>query len=174
MRDCTSCPLRQTCNQVVWANGPIDPMFLFVGEYPQEGEDIEGEPFVDRQGYHFRKLIGKIAEQSCFTYAVKCKPASPKQINDEVIDACAKHLYEDIRWLQPPYIITLGKIPTRLLLNLKKSFKLADYIGQKFASSHLSRGTVVPWYSLNTILNSGSDIQIRTAQQLEKLSNGTT
>lgn len=72
----------------------------------------------------------------------------------------------DLQSCDSSVIVTLGKTPTREVLELKKSFNFKDYAGK----IHL-KGTrsVLPWYSLEHLLIKGKKLEEQTIQLLRNL-----
>lgn len=159
---CNRCPLYESCNQpVAGVTIGASPQVLFVGEYPEVGEDIEGEAFVDRAGYNFRSILKESKIQSYrLTYIVKCKPASPKDAETGA-DTCPNWLHEEIEIMKPKVVLTLGKLPARILTNQKKSMRLEDYIGR---TMEIGNHKTKFWYSVNYILNRGKSLRQQTLE----------
>ncbi len=134
---------------------------MIIGEAPGETEDLTGEPFVGRAG----KLLDKILESASLkresvyiTNTVKCRPPKNRPPEPQEIDNCAIYLWMEIQQVKPKLIITLGKTPTQKLLNLKKSFKLADYIGKEIPKAWPNvETTVLPCLHPSYLLQYGRD-----------------
>lgn len=58
-------------------------------------------------------------------------------------------------------IITLGAIPTGLLLKLPKSFKLKEYLGKTYSFQNKK---LVPWYSASHLLIKGKKLEQETVK----------
>jgi len=65
-------------------------------------------------------------------------------------------------------IISLGAIPTGLLLKLPKSFKMKDYLGKNFV---LGNKILIPWYAANHLLIRGKKLEEETLTLFKKISN---
>lgn len=155
-RDCSKCPLRGGCGQVVWGAGPADARLLLVGETPGAEEDLMGEPFVSRDGRLLTRLLSDagIARDRCYlTYAVKCDPGRTA-VTDDHVNACRGWLWQELKRVDPKVVVTLGKLPARLLLGLKKSFKMGDVAGEFRPVAYMG-AVVAPWYSPNHVLQRG-------------------
>ncbi len=63
-------------------------------------------------------------------------------------------------------IVTLGRTPTGLLLELKKTFKLKEYVGKTFLKGQTK---IIPWYSLEYLLLKGKQLEIQTVELLRNL-----
>lgn len=106
-------------------------------------EKIMEESFPNRYGYYLENLMQKAG--------------------------FAREAYEVV-WVQDfagllsdaATIITLGRTPTGLLLKLPKSFKMADYVGQR-------KGQIIPWYSLEHLFMRGKKLEQETIELLGKI-----
>lgn len=172
--DCNKCSLREGCSQVVWGIGKRDSKIMIVGDNPTSEEDLIGEPFVSREGALLYKFLEKTQinkEDVYFTYAVKCCPSSA-QPTKENINTCRNWLWQEIQAVKPKVILSLGKISTGLLLNLKKSFKLELVVG-RFWDVNYTNALISPWYSMSFILNRGKSFEDATLSFFEKIREKT-
>jgi len=130
IRACRACPLGATRIQAVPGVGSHDAQVMFVGEGPGFDEDHKGEPFVGKSGQLLDKIMESIGLSRKTVYIaniVKCHPmidpSDPeKRGNDrppspEEIAACRAWLDTQIRTIAPRFIVTLGAVPARVLLN---------------------------------------------------------
>ena len=114
--------------------GSPDAAVLFVGEGPGFEEDHRGEPFVGRSGQLLDRILESVGLSRQAVYIaniVKChpmkEPSDPEaRGNDrppspDEIAACRGYLDEQIRLIAPKVIVTLGAVPTRVLLNTEES-----------------------------------------------------
>jgi uracil-DNA glycosylase family 4 len=128
---CTKCSLRGGCERVVPGSGSANAKIMFVADYPTSEDELYGEPIVGRPGILLEQLLSEadIEKRNTYiTYAVKCR--TPKNRIPKVgeIKTCKSWLWQEMQVIQPKVIITLGKIPTELLLK-KKKIKMADLAG---------------------------------------------
>lgn len=166
---CNLCPAKSGNKQVVASDGPKSSLML-VGEAPGEDEDKIGSPFVGRCGKILDKLLlgARIKREQVFiSNAVKCRPkCRPKEgrknrpPTDAEISTCSGWLRYEIAVVKPKVIITLGKIPTRLLLSLPKSFTLQDYVGKpeetfKGENLDIKAYTVIPCWHPSYLMQHG-------------------
>jgi len=115
-----------------------------------------GEPFLSRDGRLLTRLLenaGLERERCYLTYAVKCAPGRTV-VTDEHVNVCRAWLWQELRKVNPAVVVTLGKLPARLLLGLKKSVKVGDVAGEFRAVAYMG-AVVAPWYSPNHILQRG-------------------
>lgn len=161
-------PLRvkMGANNVVLGHGSINSKVMLIGEAPGENEDIENMPFVGRAGDLLDKLLieGKLSRKQCYlTNLVKCRPIGEprgKYINrppsKEEIAICKPYLWKEMKLLNPAVIVTLGKVPTQLLLdghneNFKKKKPMDELVGTAFDVPYL-RAKIVPAWNPSFLL----------------------
>lgn len=110
--ECQLCPLRATCQQVVFGEGPDKAGIMVIGEGPGRDEDAQGRPFVGRAG----KLLDQILAAGGFdrksqvyiANIVKCRPPENRVPKPEERQACLPYLYEQIELVDPKILILLG------------------------------------------------------------------
>lgn len=129
MRACSKCELSSTCKQVVVGHGKLSADIVLIGEAPGAEEDLEGLPFVGRSGKLLRKLMrdAGLNPAACYiTNTVKCRPPGNATPTSYQVHACKGWLWEELKLVSPKVIITVGRVPTDLLLkNKPKTMKLA-------------------------------------------------
>jgi len=168
-RKCTQCGLRSGCNQVIPGVGPRNAALMLVGEAPGADEDLEGVPFFGKCGKFLTKLLlqAKIERMDCYiTNTVGCRPPKNRKPTDEEIQACKSWLWQKIKLVNPKVIITLGATPTRLLLGLKKSFKLGEYVGRENKVSYIN-SIILPAYHPSFLLQHGRKFEEDTVKLFE-------
>ncbi len=167
-KDCRLCELRSGCNQVVVGNGNAKAKIFVVGEYPNYDDDLDGQAFSSMSNRG--KLLLKILDKSeigfhniYFTNIVKCKPAGTNIPNKEHIQTCKVWLWKELKLIQPKVVVTLGKIPTKLIFKLTKSFALKDIIlcGAK-PLPYMTECVAFSWYSLGYLFNRGRELEQQT------------
>ncbi len=103
-------PLREA--NLVFGEGNIDSLVLFIGEAPGQKEDELKRPFVGRSGQLLDKLIGVIGwkrEDVFITNIVKRRPPNNRDPLPEEIEAYKPYLAEQIEILNPKIVATLGR-----------------------------------------------------------------
>lgn len=166
--DCNRCELRASCSQVVWGDGPGRADIVIIGESPGSEEDLMGTPFMSRESHLLRKIMIRagLDPASChMTYAVKCSSAAPTaaQANE-----CRVWLWQELVKTSPKVVVSLGRLPTQMLLGLKKSFKLGDVAGAAHAVPFM-KAVVVPWYSASYVLSHGKNADAAAAAMFRKV-----
>jgi uracil-DNA glycosylase family 4 len=129
---CKLCDLHKTRNNIVWYRGTSekDVDVVLVGEAPGKEEDLSGRPFVGRAG----KILDKWIEEAELTnYAivniVKCRPPDNRKPFKSEINACLPYLVKQIKDMNPKIIVSLGAVPSSVLVNKKK---ILENIGKLF------------------------------------------
>jgi len=113
MIDCGSCDLCRERTQVVFGEGPDNPLVMIIGEAPGEDEDIQGKPFIGKAGQKLDsilKYVGLGREEVYITNAVLCRPPKNRNPRGEELEACKWRLDLQIQLLKPKLIILLGRI----------------------------------------------------------------
>jgi uracil-DNA glycosylase family 4 len=145
---CRRCSLRSGCQQVVPGIGPHNAKIMFVADYPTSEDELYGEPIVGRPGILLEQLLSEadIEKQNTYiTYAVKCKTPKNRIPKVNEIKTCKFWLWQEMQVIQPKVIITLGKIPTELLLK-KKHIKMADLAGNFYVLDYFPAELLVCYH----------------------------
>lgn len=135
---CRKCGLGHARLNAVFGVGTWKARVVFVGEGPGFQEDHKGEPFVGRSGQLLDKImdtvLGMKREDVYIANIVKCHPMKNPETpeshgNDrpptsEEISACRPYLDEQLRFIKPACIVTLGSVPTKVLLGTDKGISL--------------------------------------------------
>jgi len=124
MADCNKCFLAKSRRRIVWGEGNKNADLLLIGEAPGEKEDLEGKPFLDKDGELLTKILQAVnlqREDVYITNLIKCRPEGKLKIDSEEVINCLKLLYLQIRQIKPKIICTLGNLATRALLEREES-----------------------------------------------------
>ncbi len=103
-------PLRES--NLVFGEGNIDCVVMFIGEAPGLNEDIQKRPFVGRGGQLLNKMIEKIVwkrKDVYITNIVKRRPPDNRDPLPEEIEAYKPYLTRQIEIINPKIIATLGR-----------------------------------------------------------------
>lgn len=139
IENCQRCELCESRTQPVFGWGNPQAALMIVGEAPGAQEDKSGRPFVGASG---KSLDGYLKALSCtrddiyIANVLKCRPPSNRNPKAEEIAVCAPFLREQIRSIQPRYLITLGNFATKFILKTErgitelhgKFFELGNYL----------------------------------------------
>jgi DNA polymerase len=113
VKSCTKCPLSRGRNNAVCGEGSGKAEILFIGEAPGENEDREGRPFVGEAGHFLDELLDSINLKRADVYitnVVKCRPPHNRDPLEEEVRICtSRYLFDQIKYIKPKLIITLGR-----------------------------------------------------------------
>lgn len=116
--NCIQCELHATCAGPIPGFGSYTANLMIVAEAPGANEDDEGTPLIGDSGKMLTLLLNEARisrKQVYITNAVKCRPPHNRQPEPEEIEACRFHLINEIKWIRPKAILTLGNTPMRSL-----------------------------------------------------------
>lgn len=116
---CELCRLKESRSRVVFGEGSLKAHLFFIGEAPGEVEDDQGRPFVGPAGKKLDEILASVdieREEVYITNVVKCRPPENRTPLKEEMETCFPYLEAQIAHIKPKIIITLGNIPTQLLL----------------------------------------------------------
>ncbi len=120
--NCERCILRSTCQQVVFGDGKLDTVIMFIGEGPGKDEDNQGIPFVGRAGQLLNQILAASElprEQVYITNVVKCRPPGNRLPNPDEVKECRNYLEAQIRLIKPRIIICLGAAAAQAVIDPK-------------------------------------------------------
>jgi len=109
---CPDCNLCKTRTRSVPGEGPESAEILLVGEGPGFHEDQQGRPFVGQAGKFLEELLASVGLKRSDVYitnVVKCRPPNNRDPLPDEVEACRKHLAEQIDTIRPRLIVTLGR-----------------------------------------------------------------
>jgi DNA polymerase len=109
---CPDCDLCKTRTKSVPGEGPENAEILLVGEGPGFHEDQQGRPFVGQAGKFLEELLATVGLERTDVYitnVVKCRPPNNRDPLPDEVEACRKHLVEQIGTIRPRLIVTLGR-----------------------------------------------------------------
>ncbi len=127
---CRRCPLRQSAKNVVFGEGSPRADIMFIGEGPGAEEDRLGHPFVGAAGRLLDRILaaaGWSREEIYIANIVKCRPPGNRQPQRDEIEACYPLLQKQIELIDPPIIICLGAVASKVLL--KPDFRITKERG---------------------------------------------
>jgi uracil-DNA glycosylase len=110
--NCTDCGLCNTRTQAVPGEGPADAEVMFVGEGPGFHEDQQARPFVGPAGRLLEDLLSSAGLRRSDVYitnVVKCRPPNNRDPLPAEVDACRAYLEQQIGFIKPKLIVTLGR-----------------------------------------------------------------
>ena len=133
--NCTLCELCETRNKVVLFKGKIPCEILFVGEAPGKSENMLGKPFMGPAGHLLDQMVTKAGLDDYrrgYTNLVSCIPLDidGEKLSDpdkEHIKACDDRLTEMIQMCKPKYLVAVGKLAHKFLVDKRKKLKPGHY-----------------------------------------------
>ncbi|MCL1993256.1 MAG: uracil-DNA glycosylase [Spirochaetes bacterium] len=132
VKNCAACSLGEGRKNAVPGEGVPQPLVMIIGEGPGADEDAGGRPFVGKAGQLLDKMLGSIGlfrESNCFiANVVKCRPPGNRDPEPDEVAACSPFLRRQIKLLKPRYILCVGRVAARCLLNADGS--LASFRGK--------------------------------------------
>ena len=105
--------------QTVFGEGALQPTVCFMGEAPGADEDRQGRPFIGKAGQLLTKIISAMKfnrEDVYILNALKCRPPQNRTPVPEEIEHCRTFVETQLNVLQPKYIVCLGAVAVRSLL----------------------------------------------------------
>lgn len=135
-------------NRFVKGDGDVSARIMLIGEAPGKDEVAQGKPFVGKAGKNleeFLSFIGLKREKIYITNVIKYKLSkfkvseetgkilseSNRPARPEEIRAGIPFLLREIEIVAPEYIVTLGNVPLKAVLNdLSGSITIGEYHGK--------------------------------------------
>lgn len=131
VRHCQNCDLHQQRTQTVFGSGLITADLMIIGDIPQHEDDIQGKPFVSKQGQVIDLMLKSIGLERTQVYlcnVIKCRPPNSRAAQQKELESCFNHLSDQIKLVKPLIIFALGESTNQLLLKQKQS--LESFRGQ--------------------------------------------
>lgn len=129
---CNACGLAGTRTNTVFGVGNPDARVMLVGEGPGMNEDLQGEPFVGRAGVLLDKMLlaaGFSRKENVYiANMVKCRPPENRDPTPDETERCIGYLHEQIRIINPEYIVCLGRIAAQALIS--QDFRVTKQHGE--------------------------------------------
>ncbi len=129
---CT-CALKKTATQPVFGNGNPQANIVFIGEAPGEKEDISGIPFCGKSGTILNDALEKVKlsrDTVYITNTVKYRPPANRDPKPEEKESCLEWLFDELFFIKPTYIVTLGKHALTTFIQTKGLLLLEDIAGK--------------------------------------------
>ncbi len=118
--ECEKCNLCKTRTNVVFGEGNVRSIIMFVGEGPGHDEDMQGRPFVGRAGQLLTKMIESIGLKRQDVYIaniVKCRPPNNRVPYPEEAAACLPYLRNQVAIVMPKIIVCLGATAGKYIID---------------------------------------------------------
>lgn len=147
-RDCSICR-RSSKGRVLKGIGKVNSTLMIIAETPEKEDNERNKVFSGKQGELLYKMIDamKIPLSDIYlTYTIKCY--SDEKPTKEDIDFCAPILEEEIKAISPRFLLLLGDIPAKALLDIDASMGSLRKVIHKYGDMQ-----VQATYSLSNLLN---------------------
>jgi uracil-DNA glycosylase family 4 len=138
IRNCKSCELWRTRNQVIIGEGKLNSKLMLIAQAPGYKEDKEGKMFVGPSGKKLNELLkyARIERREIYmTNLLKCILPHYRRPKNREIEACSGHLDEEMEIVNPRIITTLGYFPAKYVFDkyeLRDNFNFKKICGKKF------------------------------------------
>lgn len=107
----------------VKGDGPVNAKIMMIGQAPGRFEDEKLLPFIGRSGELLNKkiqILGVQREQIYITSCVQFFPPKNRMPSDKEVEACEPFLLQQIEVIKPKYIILLGSLANKVILDIDK------------------------------------------------------
>ncbi len=133
VKTCTACKLRAGCLQTVFGMGDEKADWLFVGSWPTEDDEVQGQPFAGQAGQLLDNMLTAIqlkrGENVYLANIVKCSGSIVRGPQADEIAQCLPYLMRQIQLLQPKIIVALGHaVATTLLATDKERSSMLNQV----------------------------------------------
>lgn len=152
----------------ITGDGPIPCDILFLGEAPGKNEVEEKKPFVGMAGKNFEKYLNSIGlsrekiriTNTCFFRPIKLKENPSGRVTTSnrppktlEVDLFREVLDEEIKFVNPKIIITLGNVPLKRLTNFKS---IGECHGKLYFNEDIKK-YIFPMYHPSSLTYNRSD-----------------
>ncbi|HEX9889297.1 MAG TPA: uracil-DNA glycosylase [Nitriliruptorales bacterium] len=141
---CTSCRLHEGRTNVVFGSGDVEAELMIVGAAPSTHDDLLGRSYVGGAGNLLTNALGDAGidrEATYVTTFVKCHPPGSRAPQPDEVEACGGYLLEQLAWVQPRVVVSLGELAMRLFV--RRPYPLGKIAGVRF---ELYGATFIPTY----------------------------
>jgi uracil-DNA glycosylase len=138
------CALQETAKQLCFADGNPEARVMLIGEAPGAEEDRQGKPFVGPSGQLLDRMLGQIGldrSRVWITNVIYWRPPGNRPPTSGEIAVCLPFLERQIELLDPAFILFVGGIAAKALLN--RSDGVTKLRGRPF-SYRTADGRVIP------------------------------
>ncbi len=145
VKACAACSLRAGCTQTVFGMGAETSDWLFVGSWPSEDDDQQGQPFAGEAGKLLDNMLAAIklkrGENVYLANVVKCTGSITRGPQASQIAQCAPYLTRQIQLIQPKMIVVLGHAAATSMLGEDREWqsllgKVHEYRGLEKDNPH--------------------------------------
>lgn len=159
MNNFSGCNLKNTAASTVFGAGSDCAEIMFIGEAPGADEDRLGLPFVGRCGKLLDKMFEaiNIKREDCFiTNVLPWRPPGNRAPTDEEIAVCLPFLMRQIELIKPKYIVLLGGIALKTVMESDDTISRARGKWMEFSILNECKANVIATYHPSYLLRSTS------------------
>ena len=123
---CERCVLCTTRTHTVFGEGNPNAKWLFIGDAPQQEDDLLGKPFVGEAGQLLTEMLRAMQltrEEVFITNMLKCRSPHDRDPQADEISACRDYAFEQIALINPKIIIAFGHLSAQTLLGTHDSIE---------------------------------------------------
>ena len=120
VRSFDRCSLKNTANNVVFADGNQNADLMIIGEAPGAEEDKAGIPFIGLAGQLLDKMLAAIGHNRINTYITNVifwRPPGNRKPNQDEIALCYPFVRKHIALIDPKVLVLSGAVATQSILN---------------------------------------------------------
>lgn len=164
---CSKCILERSRRKPIVGKGNKNAEILFLMDFISEEEDKKGELLSDDKGEYFKKFLeySNLELDNCyFTTLTKCG-SKGELVNKESIKQCKEFLIGQIALLKTKYIVTVGEVVTRELLNTKEDIR--NMVGKTY--NYYGGIKIVPIYDKSYLFKATGKEKWQLVEILKKL-----
>ncbi|MBA7573419.1 Type-4 uracil-DNA glycosylase [subsurface metagenome] len=140
IKSCTNCRLHKSRKNAITGEGNLDAEIMIIAQAPGGIEDREGKMFIGPSGKIFDRLLqnAKIQRQDIYiTNLIKCYLPKCRRPSKNEIEQCSTYLDQEIEFIGPKIIVTLGFHATRYIfkkhnLNRPPKNEYKNLFGKQF------------------------------------------
>jgi uracil-DNA glycosylase family 4 len=129
---CTRCKLHSTTTRVCTLSEPKRAKVMVLGEAPGQQEEKTGILFNGRSGQLLWRELARVGidrENVYVANAVSCRPPDNRTPKKAEIKACSHWVNEQVKLVQPKFVLVLGNVP---LISLTGSAGIKKQRGRAF------------------------------------------
>lgn len=110
----------------IFGEGSCDATVMFVGGFPDVGDELEGRPFVSESGKKLNQMINAMKlkrEEVWITNLFKYRISSERIPLEDEVNQAKSWLLEEISIINPKIIVSLGQLSASALLSTSKNIE---------------------------------------------------
>ena len=116
---CFDCELQSKCDINCLPGEGTRGSVMIVGEKPGKGDIMDERPFRGLDGRKLNYLLersGLTRDTLFVTHALKCNTPKQRPPAQKYLKACKTHLIEEVAWVRPKVIVTMGSVPLQQIV----------------------------------------------------------